>query len=265
MIGFNGCGNMGGALATAAAKALPPGEILLANRTRAKADALAAQLGARVSSNEEIARTCHYIFLGVKPQMMQDLMQTLRPILAERQDRFVLVSMAAGLTARTIQEMAGSPYPVVRMLPNTPAGVGKGVTQFCTLSVTEDEKQEFLRIMAPSGLLDELPEPLMNAANCLSGCGTAFACLFMEALADGAVACGLPRQTANRYAAQTLIGMGTLALESGEPFGLLKDRVCSPGGTTIQGVRALERGGLRSAAMEAVIAAFEKTQKLGGA
>ena len=105
----------------------------------------------------------------------------------------------------------------------------------------------------------------MNAANCLSGCGTAFACLFMEALADGAVACGLPRQTANRYAAQTLVGMGTLALESGEPFGLLKDRVCSPGGTTIQGVRALERGGLRSAAMEAVIAAFEKTQKLGGA
>ena len=195
MIGFIGCGNMGGALATAAAKALPAGEILLANRTRAKADALAAQLGACVSSNEEIARTCHYIFLGVKPQMMQDLMQTLRPILAERQDRFILVSMAAGLTARTIQEMAGSPYPIIRILPNTPAGVGKGVTQFCTLSVTEDETQEFLRIMAPSGLLDELPESLMNAANCLSGCGTAFACLFMEALADGAVACGLPRQT----------------------------------------------------------------------
>ena len=263
MIGFIGCGNMGSALAQAAAKAVPPQEILLANRTPAKAEALAKRLGAKAVDNETAARQSRWLFLGVKPQMMAGLLQALEPVLAGRQDRFILVSMAAGLTTARIQEMAGHPWPVIRMMPNTPAAVGKGVTQFCTLGVSDEEKADFLRLMAPSGLLDELPEELINAANCVSGCGTAFACLFMEALADGGVACGLPRDKAVAYAAQTLLGMGALALESGEHFGQMKDRVFSPGGTTIQGVRALERGGLRSAAMEAVIAAFEKTEQMG--
>jgi len=195
--------------------------------------------------------------------MMADVLSSLSPVLSARTDRFVLVSMAAGLTTQRIQEMAGQPWPVIRMMPNTPAAVGKGVTQFCTLDTTDSEKEEFLRIMSHSGLLDELPEKLINAANCVSGCGVAFACLFMEALADGGVACGLPRDKANIYAAHTILGMGALALESGEHFGLLKDRVCSPGSSTIQGVRALENGGLRAAAMEAVIAAFEKTEQMG--
>jgi len=263
MIGFIGCGNMGGALAQAAAKALDPSYILLSNRTPQKAAELAAQLGAKASDNETIARTCGLIFLGVKPQMMGTLLSSLSPILAARTDRFVLVSMAAGLSIARIREMAGGDYPVIRMMPNTPVSIGKGVIQYCTQGVTPAEKEEFCRRMEPAGLLDELPEQLINAANCVSGCGVAFASLMMEALADGAVACGLPRNKANLYAAHTLQGMAALALESGEHFGLLKDRVCSPGGSTIQGVRALEQGGFRSAAMEAIIAAFEKTEQMG--
>lgn len=264
MIGFIGCGSMGGALARAAAKAVPAADILLTNRTRGKAERLAEELGVQVSDNETAARRCRFLFLGVKPQMLAELMDSLRPVLEQRTDRFVLVSMAAATPAAKVQALAGHPWPVIRIMPNTPAAVGRGITQYCSLNVTEAELSEFLEIMAPSGLLDPVPEQLIDAANCLSGCGPAFAFLFMEALADGAVACGLPRDKANVYAAQTLLGAGALALETGLPFGALKDQVCSPGGVTIQGVRALEQGGLRSAAMEAVIAAVEKTKQMKG-
>ena len=116
--------------------------------------------------------------------------------------------------------------------------------------------------MAASGRLEALPEHLIDAGSAVAGCGGAFACLFMEGLADGAVTCGLPRDKANTFAAQMLLGAARLALESGKPFGQMKDEICSPGGTTIAGVRALEEGGLRAAAMNAVIAAYEKTLQL---
>ena len=116
---------------------------------------------------------------------------------------------------------------------------------------------------APAGLVDQVPEGLIDAASCVSGCGPAFAYLFLEALADGGVACGLPRDKALAYAAQMLAGSARMVLETGAHPGALKDAVCSPGGSTIQGVRALEKGGLRAAAMDAVLAAYEKTQELG--
>ena len=120
----------------------------------------------------------------------------------------------------------------------------------------------FLADLAASGRLEALPEHLIDAGSAVAGCGGAFACLFMEGLADGAVTCGLPRDKANTFAAQMLLGAARLALESGKPFGQMKDEICSPGGTTIAGVRALEEGGLRAAAMNAVIAAYEKTLQL---
>ena len=124
--------------------------------------------------------------------------------------------------------------------------------------MTEAQKEEFRAILAASGTLSEVDEHLMEAGTGLTGCGPAYACMFMEALADGAVACGLPRKLAVEYAARTLLGTAKLLLETGEHPGALKDAVCSPGGSTIQGVRALERGGFRSAVTEAVIAAYEK-------
>ena len=259
-IGFIGTGNMGAAIASAVAG--EGRELLLANRTPAKAQALAEQLGARVVKNPEAAGESDLLFLGVKPQMMGNMLDDIAPILRTRTDRFVLVTMAAGLTCDTIRDMAGGDYPVIRIMPNTPCAIGKGVVQYCGLGVEEEELAEFAALMAPAGLIDRVDEKLIDAASAVSGCGPAFAYLFIEALADGAVACGLPRDKAMAYAAQMLAGSAELALNSGKHPGALKDAVCSPGGTTIQGVRALEEGGFRAAAMNAVIAAYEKTLSL---
>ena len=262
-VGFIGTGNMGGALAHAAAQSPAPAELLLSNRTPEKAQALAQQLGATVSDNETIARTCDYIFLGVKPQMMADLLTRLQPILSRRQEGFVLVSMAAGLTLQRLGEMAGLSCPILRIMPNTACAVGAGLTLYVpSPEVTEEQLSAFLTLMSASGRLEPLEEHLIDVGSAVAGCGGAFACLFMEGLADGAVTCGLPRDKANTFAAQMLLGAARLALESGKPFGQMKDEICSPGGTTIAGVRALEEGGLRAAAMNAVIAAYEKTLQL---
>lgn len=262
-IGFIGCGNMGGALAKAACKSGDPARVVLANRTQAKAQALAAELGCEVGTNRQIAQECQWIFLGVKPQMMADMLADLAPVLQKRQTGFVLVTMAAGLSCEKIAAMAGGEYPVIRIMPNTPAAIGKGVVQICGRGVSPEQLEACKAILAPAGLVDEIDEKLIDAASSVSGCGPAFAYLFIEALADGGVACGLPRDKALQYAAQMVAGSAELVLQSGQHPGQLKDAVCSPGGTTIQGVRALEANGFRSAAMEAVLAAYEKTLGLG--
>ena len=262
-IGFLGTGQMGGALARAAVKGAQGARVLLANRTPAKAQALADQLGCQATDNQTVAAQCQLIFLGVKPQMMAGLLESIAPTLAARKDRFVLASMAAGLTARRIQELAGGNYPVIRLMPNTPVAVGAGVIQFCGVDVEPGELMDFQTLLAPAGLVDQVDEGLIDAACALSGCGPAFCALLAEALADGAVACGLPRDKARRYAAQTMEGTAKLMRQTGQHPGAVKDAVCSPGGSTIQGVRVLEANGFRAAAIDAVIAAFEKTQALG--
>ena len=268
--GFIGCGNMGGALATAACKS-GVGRVLLANRTQVKAEALAARLegmgaAVAVAENAGVAEEADYIFLGVKPQMMADMLGSIAPVLAARARagrRFVLVTMAAGLTVARIREMAGADYPVIRIMPNTPCAIGKGMILCAAHGVTEAEKTAFCEGMAAAGRLDWLEEHLIDAGSAVSGCGPAFAYLFMEALADGAVECGLPRAKALEYAAQTLAGAAGLVLESGQHPGALKDAVCSPGGSTIAGVHALEDGAFRATAIHAVVAAYEKTRALG--
>ena len=262
--GFIGTGNMGGALVKAAVKRMDAGNVYVANRTPQKAAALVETLGCKMADNLWIAANCGFIFLGVKPQMMEGVLAQLAPMLATRKDEFVLVSMAAGLTMGSVQRMAGGDYPVIRIMPNTPVAVGGGVVMYdATENVTEEAKARFCENLAAAGLLDPLPEKLMDAGSAVAGCGPAFAAMFLEALADGGVACGLPRAKAMEYAAQMLLGTAQLALESGQHPGQIKDGVCSPGGSTIQGVRALERCGLRGAVVEAVIAAYEKTVELG--
>lgn len=261
--GFIGTGNMGGALAQAARRRLEGNQILLANRTRAKAEALAEKLGAVVTDNVSIAWEADYIFLGVKPQMMADLMAEIGPALEVRTSRFILVTMAAGLTIADIQSMAGGEYPVLRIMPNTPCSIGEGMILYTRgPGVTEAEEKAFLDAMAEAGHFSPLPEKLMDAGSAVAGCGPAFVDLFIEALADGGVACGLPRTQALEYAAQMVMGSAKLLLESGKHPGALKDAVCSPGGTTIQGVRKLEEAGFRAAVMNAVIAACEKSKSL---
>lgn len=262
--GFIGTGNMGGALAAAVCRKVPGNQVFLANRTRSKAEKLAAELGCTaLDSNKAVAEKAKYIFLGVKPQGMADMLDGIAPTLRARAGRFILVNMAAGLDIGDIQRMAGGDYPVIHLKPNTPAAIGEGMTLYLSSpEVTAEEEAVFLEAMEASGRLASLPANLMDIGGALAGCGPAFVDLFIEALADGAVACGLPRAKAVELAAQMVAGSARLVLESGKHPGQLKDEVCSPGGVTIQGVRKLEALGFRGAVMEAVIAAYEKNGNL---
>lgn len=266
--GFIGTGNMGGALATAVARANEEYEILLTNRTKEKAvkleKELKEQFGAKVrtaADNNDIAANADYIFLGVKPQMMEDMLKGIAASLQERAskgDKFTLVTMAAGLSISRIREMAGGDYQVIRIMPNTPAAIGKGMTLYSAPEVPAATVDAFVHMLQASGRLCELPEKLIDAGSAVSGCGPAFVYMFIEALADGGVNAGLPRAKAYELAAKMVEGSAAMVLESGRHPGELKDAVCSPGGTTIEGVRVLEEGGLRGLVMDAVIAAYEK-------
>lgn len=263
-VGFIGTGNMGGALAKAAARAVAKDMLFVADKFAPKAEELACALGCKAVTAAEIAQNCGFIVLGVKPQMLGDLLEELKPVLATREDDFVFVSMAAGVAMADIRKMVGADYPIIRIMPNTPVAVGQGMVLYDhTENVTEEAVAAFCDFMRSAGRLDPLPEKLIDAGSAVSGCGPAFACLFMEALADGGVACGLPRTKAMEYAAQMLLGTAMLALESGQHPGQMKDAVCSPGGSTIAGVRALEQGGFRAAAMNAVEEAYYRTKELG--
>lgn len=264
-LGFIGTGSMGSALAKAACKVLPSDQIFLANRTVSKAQLLAEELECRVTDNEAVAESADLIFLGVKPQMMGGMLEGIKAVLAERGDAPVLVSMAAGLTVDTIRAMAGGEYPVIRIMPNIPASVGEGmILCAATDNVTEAQLSAFREFMEYAGTLDAVPEGLIDAGSAVSGCGPAFCAMFIEALADGAVVCGLPRAKAMLYAEQMVIGTAKYLMETGMHPGQLKDNVTSPGGTTIRGVAALEEAGFRHGVMEAVVKAYERTLELKG-
>ncbi len=262
-IGFIGCGNMGSALASAAIKAVGCKDIYISDFLPEKAQEFCDATGANVSTNEEIAKECDYIFLGVKPQVMDKTIDEINHIWKNRATDFTVVTMAAGLSIAAIEKMIGAQVPVIRIMPNTPCKVGEGVVLYSTNAKVSALKAEaFEKILSKCGKIDRIPENLIDAASAVSGCGPAFVYLFIEALADGGVLCGLPRDKALTYAAQTVKGAAEMVLETGTHPGALKDAVCSPGGTTIEGVKALEDGGFRANAMEAVTAAYEKTLKL---
>lgn len=261
-VGFIGCGNMGGTLAKAVAKT--ECEIYLSDRDSEKLIALAEQIGAKKSSNDEIARDCDMIFLGVKPQVIGLALDEISDILANREGRFVLVSMAAGMKLYTLREMLKKDCPIIRIMPNTPAAVNSGMILYCgNQQCDEDYIRSFVESMKYAGVCDEIDEANIDAASAVSGCGPAFVYMFIEALADGGVKSGLPRDKALKYAAQTVLGAGKMVFETGIHPGELKDAVCSPAGSTIEGVRALENSGFRSACIEAVSAAYKRTKELG--
>ena len=202
------------------------------------------------------------MFWGVKPQMFAGVTAKLAEDIAASDA--VFVSMLAGISLDRLAEMLGGEKKIIRIMPNTPSAVGQGLMLVSANDrVTAEELAAFKALMAESGLLDDLPEHLIDAASAVSGCGPAYAYMFVEALADGAVKCGVPRAKAMRYAAQMLLGSASLLLETGEHSGALKDAVCSPGGSTIAGVAALEDRGFRGAAIAAVEAAYRRTKELG--
>ena len=186
----------------------------------------------------------------------------LQSVLAQRKP--LLITMAAGLEIRQIEEFAGTRLPVIRIMPNTPTAIGRGVIQYCCNDLVEEAVlHDWLSDMRFCGLLDALEERLIDAASALSGSGPAYLYILLEALADGAVACGIPRAKAMEYAAMTMAGSAEMYLQTKQHPGALKDAVCSPGGSTIAGVRALEQHGFRGAAMDCVIATYNRNKELG--
>ena len=257
--GFIGCGNMGGAIAKALRR--QTADIMIADPAP-NAKAFADTLGAVYTDNETLVSSCDRVFLAVKPHLMKGMLAPLQPILAKKKP--LLITMAAGLEIAQIQSFAGCDLPIIRIMPNTPVALGKGMIQYCRNGLVADGVlADWLKDMADCGRLDPLEERLIDAAAALSGAGPAFMYMFIEALADGAVACGIPRPKAYEYAAATMAGSAEMVLASGQHPGALKDAVCSPGGSTIAGLRAMEQGGFRSAAMEGVIATYRRNKELG--
>ena len=262
-IGFIGLGNMGASLAKAILQAKTGDDLLLANRSQAKVDAFIANFGGQASCNDEIFAEADVIFLGVKPAQFSDLLSQYQTIL-EKRENLLLISMAAGLTLEKLASLIPSQHRIIRMMPNTPASIGQGVISYALSSNCRVEDSElFCQLLAKAGFLVELGEGLIDAATGLAGCGPAFVYLFIEALADAGVQTGLPRETALKMAVQTVVGAGQLVLESQEHPGVLKDQVCSPGGSTIAGVASLEAHAFRGTVMDAVHQAYRRTQELG--
>ena len=265
--GFIGSGNMGGALATAVSTVIDKNEMVVADKAADKAEALAGKLGVKTAENNEIADKAEFIVLGVKPQFMAGCLDEIKDILLKRKENgedFVLVTMAAGVAIEKLEAMAGGSFAVIRIMPNMAASIGKALIMMAKNSgVSAKRAEEFKKYFSAAGIIDELPEKLIDAGMAISGCGPAYVFMMIEAMADGGVLCGLPRDKALLYAAATLEGSAALALASDRHPEDLKDAVCSPAGTTIVGAAVLERAGFRSALIDAVEAACRKSLDLG--
>lgn len=262
--GFIGAGNMGGALCEAVSRVVEKENIYISDYDAKKAEDFARALSINSCDNDYIAKNCDFIILGVKPQVMEGVLGGISGTLSERNTPFTLISMAAGLSTETIKSYAKGDYAVIRIMPNTPAKVGEGMILYTVNGANDHSVNEFVSAFSKAGKLGLIDEKLIDAASAVSGCGPAFCFMFMDALADGGVECGLPYDKALLYAAQTLLGAAKMVLETDEHPEALKTAVCSPGGTTIEGVHALEDGAFRATTMNAVKAAYDKTLKLAG-
>ncbi len=259
-LGFIGCGNMGGALVAAAVKKVDGNSIAVCDHSEEKTKKLQSY-GVAVTTAEDIAANARFVVLGVKPQALEVALSPLVSILRDRTD-VILVSMAVGTPIATVQRYAGGNFPVIRIMPNTPVAVGEGTVLYCcSAEITSKQRTDFLEYFSMAGVFDPLPEEKIDGGSALTGCGPAFVYAFAEALADGGVECGIPREQAAVYAAQTLKGAAEMLLTYGNPADL-KNAVCSPGGTTIAGMHALETAGFRGAVMDAVTAAYKRALEL---
>lgn len=252
-IGFIGCGNMGAAMAAGILKAG------LCSRTQLMASAVSDQTKHKIreelkiclaDSNTQVAEFANLVFLAVKPNYYESVIKEIRGSVDQET---IVVSIAPGKTLEQLEELFEKPMKLVRTMPNTPAMVGEGMTAYCVNGrVTEQEKAAAASVCGCFGKAEEVEERLMDAVTAVSGSSPAYVFLFIEAMADAAVADGMPRAQAYQFAAQAVLGSAKMLLETGLHPGVLKDMVCSPGGTTIEAVRVLEQKGLRSAVFEAM-------------
>ncbi|MCM1261463.1 MAG: pyrroline-5-carboxylate reductase [Butyrivibrio sp.] len=262
-IGFIGLGNMADAMIAGMLKKeiVKPADIIGCSKTEATKETIKTKYDTCVSkTNSETAAMSDVLILAVKPQVMEEVILEIKD--SVRADALI-ISIAAGKTLEWIENVFGRRIKLVRCMPNTPALVGEGCTGVCVNDkVSQEETEMSIKLMESFGKASLVPEKLMDAVGAVSGSSPAYVFMFIEAMADAGVAAGMSRAQAYEFAAQTVYGSAKLVLESGKHPGELKDMVCSPGGTTIQGVRVLEEKGMRGAVMDALAACVEKSKKL---
>lgn len=260
-LGFIGAGNMGSAILQGVLHQgyLAAQEIAITDKVASQCTKFAAQGVSVMASNKELAEACECVLLAIKPVYTAAVLADLGDMLA---GKFV-ISIVAGWTYDMLADALPESARFVRVMPNTPLAVGEGMSLISQRARCTEEELLFAEgIFASAGKVARVEDHVFVAATSINGCGPAFVYQFIEALADGGVRYGVPRAMAYELAAQTLIGAAKMVQETGEHPGKLKDAVCSPGGTTIEGVYALEKGGMRAAVMDALGATIEKTLKL---
>lgn len=244
------------------AKRYRPDHIHVADPDTGRLDHLKTHYGVQVGvANHEAVGRSDVVVLAVKPQMMGDALRGLRDVLANH----LVISVAAGVTIGRMKDLCGPDVRIIRAMPNTPAMVGEGITALAIgQNVEEDAVDCAVEIFRSVGRVVTIQESLMDAVTGLSGSGPAYVFLMIEAMADGGVKMGLPRDTASLLAAQTVLGAARMVLETGQHPARLKDQVASPGGTTIAGLHRLEQGGVRALLIDAIETATKRSQELGG-
>lgn len=262
-IGFIGLGNMAKAMIGGMLKQemVRPEDIIGSAKTQETRERMQAEYGIQVRErNEETAAEADVLVLAVKPQFFEEVIGQIRDVI---RPETLIISIAAGKTLTWIGEAFGRKIRLVRCMPNTPALVGAGCTGVCANeNVSEEEKKYSLQLMESFGRASMVPERLIDAVGAVSGSSPAYVFMFIEAMADAGVAAGMPRAQACEFAAQAVYGSAKLVLESGMHPAQLKDMVCSPGGTTIEGVRVLEEKGMRGAVIDALTVCVEKSKAL---
>lgn len=262
-LGFIGTGNMAGAIMGGIIKneIFAPGEIIGSDISPEGRQRVKETYGIQVTAdNCEAAEKAEVLILSVKPQYYAETIAQIRDSISDDQ---LIITIAPGKTLSWLEEQFGRKVKIVRTMPNTPALVGEGMTAVCTnANVTEEEKEYALRILSAFGKVEVVPEHLIDAVVAVSGSSPAYVFMFIEAMADAAVAEGMPRPQAYRFAAQAVLGSAKMVLETGKHPGELKDMVCSPAGTTIEAVRVLEKSGMRSAVIEAMKACADVSRNM---
>ncbi|AIS58840.1 pyrroline-5-carboxylate reductase [Listeria ivanovii] len=263
-IGFIGAGNMGTAMIRGLAKAklIDKKNLFVCGRSMEKLHPLASEFnGIQLTTNaENLAEEADIIILSVKPYTISEVITNIQKKLTSEK---IIISVAAGVTIADLEKLTTPETKIIRVMPNTPALVGEGMSSISSnASVTTEETAIVAKIFSSFGKAEVVPESLMDAVVGVSGSSPAYVYMFIEALADGAVLNGLPRDKAYKFAAQAVLGAAKMVLETGEHPGKLKDMVTSPGGTTIEAVKSLEDNGFRSAVINAVQAAASKNSSM---
>lgn len=260
-LGFIGCGNM----ATAIIKGIigngvvSKDDIIGSDLSQISRNRIAEDAGIVVTDNNvDVASQADVLFLSVKPQFYESVIAEIKDVVSES---MLIITIAPGKTLSWLAEQFGKSLKVIRTMPNTPALVGAGITAACpNENVTDEELELAKKILTSFGKCEIVPEHLMDVVTSVSGSSPAYVFMFIEAMADAAVADGMPRAQAYEFAAQAVLGSAKMVLETGKHPGELKDMVCSPGGTTIEAVRVLEEKGMRSAVFEAMKACTNKSR-----